>query len=268
MKPLRPNQRRRRAASRRPIRIPGGRVIDLHAHLFPGREDEDAREMLEEADLLGFVEYLGLSYIPMGHDPARDAVRAGNDRIASWVKQSQGRFRGLAYLNPRHRQGALDELQRCYNQHGMRMVKLLTSVRCSDPLVFPIVEECIDLRLPILQHAFSNAVGNEPNESRPEDVAELARRYPKARLVMAHIAGDYIHGAWTIRALPNVWTDISGTYCEAGMVETAVRELGAARVVFGSDNGIAFNLGKVQDARIPESAKARILYHNAKGLLP
>ena len=85
---------------------------------------------------------------------------------------------------------------------------------------------------------------------------------------MAHIAGDYIRGAWTIRDVPNVWTDISGTYCEAGMVDTAVRELGAGRVVFGSDNGIAFNLGKVQDAHISDEERACILYRNAKELMP
>jgi predicted TIM-barrel fold metal-dependent hydrolase len=119
----------------------------------------------------------------------------------------------------------------------------------------------------VLTHAFYNATGNHPDETFPWEVAETARRYPEARIVMAHIAGDYIMGVWAIRDVPNVWTDISGTYCEAGMVGTAVRELGAARVVFGSDNGIAFNLGKVQDAGISDKDRARILYYNAKELL-
>jgi len=224
--------------------------------------------MLEEAELLG-AEYLAISHIARQlRSPSRKKIRRGNDQVARWVKQARGRFRGQAMLNPTHGIGAVEELRRCHDKLGMRMVKLLTAVRCTDPRVFPIVELCIEFNIPILQHAFCNAKGNGPTESRAEDVAALASRYPELRIVMAHIAGDYIRGVWTIRDIPNVWTDISGTYCEAGMVDTAVRELGAGRIVLGSDNGIAFNLGKIEDAPISDEAKARICYHNAKELLP
>jgi hypothetical protein len=255
---------RKRAA----VHVPGGKLIDLHTHLWAGREDDDARRMLEEADLLG-AEYLAISHIAEpSRSPSPEQIRQGNNQVARWVKQARGRFRGMAMLNPTHGRGAVEELRRCHDKLGMRMVKLLVAVRCTDRRVFPIVELCIELKIPILQHAFNNAVGNGPNESRSEDVAALARRYPEARIVMAHIAGDYIRGVWTIRDIPNIWTDISGSYCEAGMVDTAVRELGAGRVVFGSDNGIAFNLGKIQDAHISDEEKACICYRNAKELLP
>ena len=171
-------------------------------------------------------------------------------------------------LNPRHGQAALDELRRCREEHGFALVKLWVSCRCTDPCVLPVVETAAELGLPVLQHAFWKAGGNTSQESYPEDVAALARRCPQARLIMAHLAGDYIRGVWAVRDTPNVWSDISGSYCEAGMVETAARELGAERVLFGTDNGIAFNLGKVQDADLPDEAKDRILYANAKELLP
>ena len=50
----------------------------------------------------------------------------------------------------------------------------------------------------------------------------------------------------------------------------AVRELGAERILFGSDAGIrtfASQLGKVMGARIPESARKAILAGNLKRLL-
>ena len=252
----------RRAA----LHVPGGRLIDLHAHLWAGHEDENARELLEEARLFA-AEYVAISHISVVN-PSRKQIQEGNRHVARWVKQSDGFFRGQAILNPRHEKGALSELRRCFEELGLRMVKLWVAVRCTDRRVFPIIERCIDLKLPVLQHAFRKATGNMPDESTPTDVAELARRYPEARIVMAHIAGDYTFGTWAIRDAPNVSTDISGSYCEAGMVETAVRELGASRVVFGTDNGIAFNLGKVQDARISQAQKRRILYENAKELMP
>lgn len=241
-------------------------MIDLHAHLWAGREERDAEEMLAEAEIFR-PEYIAISHLSGTH-PSPDDVRGGNDIVAEWVRRSDGRFRGLAVLNPRHGHGAPDELRRCYDEHGMRMVKLWVAARANDPCVFPVIELCIELNVPVLQHAFYKATGNMPDESFPEDAADLGRRYPEARIVMAHIAGDYVRGAWAIRDVPNVSTDISGTYCEAGMVETAVRELGAGRVIFGTDNGIAFNLGKVQDADISDDDKELILYRNAKELLP
>jgi uncharacterized protein len=245
--------------------IPGGRLIDLHAHLWAGHEDANARELMEEAERFE-PDYIAISHISV-YDPTPAEVRGGNDHVARWVRQSSGRLRGQAVLNPRHGRGALDELERCRGDLGMRMVKLWVAARCNDPVVFPIVERCIELGLPILQHAYRKATGNLPDESTPDDVAELAGRYPEARLVMAHFAGDYIYACRRVRERRNVLSDLSGTACEAGMIEAAVRELGAHRVVFGSDNGIAFNLGKVQDARLSDADKARILFGNARELM-
>lgn len=248
------------------MKVATDRIIDLHAHLWQGNEDACAEGMLREAEMFG-VEYIAVSHL-WGTHPTAEQARKGNDIVAGWNKRSGGKLRGQAVLNPRLGQAAVDELDRCYHDLGMRMVKLWIAARCTDACVFPIIEKCIRLKIPVLQHAFSKATCNQKDESTPEEVAELARRYPEARIVMAHVAGDYIRGVWAIRATPNVSTDISGSYCEAGMVETAVRELGAGRVIFGTDNGVAFNLGKVQDALISAQDKARVLYGNAKELMP
>jgi uncharacterized protein len=56
----------------------------------------------------------------------------------------------------------------------------------------------------------------------------------------------------------------------SGFVEMAVRELGAGRIVFGSDvagRSFASQLAKVTGAAIPESAKRLILRENLRGLL-
>ena len=246
--------------------IPGGRLIDLHAHLWAGHEDPDAEGLIEDAQVFG-AEYIAVSHL-WGRCPTAEQMRKGNDIVAAWSAKSGGLLRGQAALNPRLHEEATAELRRCHDELGMRMVKLWTAARCVDPCVFPVIELCIELDIPVLQHAFNKADGNGRNESLSEDVAALARRYPEAKIMMAHVAGDYIHGTWSIRETPNVRTDISGSYCEAGMVETAVRELGADRVIFGTDNGIAFNIGKVQDALISDEDKARVLYDNAKEWMP
>jgi predicted TIM-barrel fold metal-dependent hydrolase len=53
-------------------------------------------------------------------------------------------------------------------------------------------------------------------------------------------------------------------------VETAVRELGAERVIYGSDAGgrsFASQLAKVMGAEIPDAAKRLILGENLRQLL-
>ncbi len=55
-----------------------------------------------------------------------------------------------------------------------------------------------------------------------------------------------------------------------GFVEMAVRELGAERIIYGSDSGgrsFASQLAKVYGARIPEAARRLILGENLKRLM-
>jgi hypothetical protein len=64
--------------------------------------------------------------------------------------------------------------------------------------------------------------------------------------------------------------DVAGFDPTAGAVEMAVRELGADRIVFGSDAGIrsfASQLAKVLGAEIPEQAKRQILSGNLRRLM-
>ena len=61
-----------------------------------------------------------------------------------------------------------------------------------------------------------------------------------------------------MRAYPNVSIDIAGSDPTAGLVEMAVRELGAERVIYGSDCGgrsFASQIAKVHGAVISEREK-------------
>jgi len=102
------------------------------------------------------------------------------------------------------------------------------------------------------------------------DLAELARRHPAATFIGAHAGGDFELGLRALRACENVSVDLCGTDPAAGMTEMAVRELGAHRVLYGSDAGgrsFASQLGKVLGADIPAAAKKLILGENLRRLL-
>ena len=60
---------------------------------------------------------------------------------------------------------------------------------------------------------------------------------PSAILICGHSGGDWERGLRVIRKFPNVCTDLAGSDPCAGFTEMAVRELGASRVIYGSDVG-------------------------------
>ena len=77
-------------------------------------------------------------------------------------------------------------------------------------------------------------------------------------------------GVLDIHDLPNVYVDTSGSQPDAGFVEFAVEQLGAERILYGSDAPIrdyASQLAKVTGARISDRERQRILGENAARLL-
>src|SRR5438552_4069502 len=121
----------------------------------------------------------------------------------------------------------------------------------------------------LFQHTWLKLDGNEPGESSPYDLVELARRHPEANFICAHTGGDWERGIRIIRNSKNIRAEIAGFDPTAGVVEMAVRELGPERVVYGSDVGgrsFASQLAKVMGADIPDSAKELVLGENLRRL--
>ena len=116
-------------------------------------------------------------------------------------------------------------------------VKLWVARPGNTPELDPIVEHAAELKAPVLQHTYIKATGTcrvSPPRWRP---AELAQRHPKVPFICAHTGGDWEVGIRAIRDCQNVSVDLCGTDPTAGFTEMAVRELGAERVLYGSDAG-------------------------------
>jgi predicted TIM-barrel fold metal-dependent hydrolase len=99
---------------------------------------------------------------------------------------------------------------------------------------------------------------------------ELAKRHPQAQFICGHTGGNWELGIRAIRDTKNICAEIAGSDPTSGFTEMAVRELGAERVVYGSDVGgrsFASQIAKVLGAEIPDSAKELILGGNMRRLL-
>jgi len=247
-------------------------VWDMHGHLsgVTGTPQERITKLLAFADRVGIERLIVFMGYPFVVDPTPEEVRRQNNQVLQAVGHSGGRALGFVYLNPKHTEESLKELDRCVRDGPMVGIKLWVAVRCREKLLDPIVERAVELKAPILQHIWFKATGNLPGESTPDDLAELARRHPQAPFIGAHVGGEWERGIRAIRAAANVTAEICGSDPTAGIVEMAVRELGAERVMYGSDFGgrsFASQLAKVRGADVPEEAKRLILGGNIRRML-
>jgi hypothetical protein len=203
--------------------------------------------------------------------PTPDQFREENDRVMRAVKAFPDRAYGSVYLSPAYLEFSLQEFDRCVRDGPMVAIgEIEADMRVNVPEMDPIAERAIALQVPILQHEWLKAGGNQPGESTPYDVVELARRHPNLQIVCAHTGGDWELGIRVIRSTKNVYAGMAGFDPTSGATEMAVRELGAERVIYGSDVGgrsFASQLAKVLGAEIPEHAKALIAGGNLRRLL-
>jgi predicted TIM-barrel fold metal-dependent hydrolase len=253
--------------------MPAPSIWDLHAHLsgVPGATPEErADRLLEFADRLGVRRLCVFMGLEWSYDPAPEKFRRENDEVLRAVRHRPDRLLGFVYLNPNHVEASLAELDRCVRDGPMVGVKLWVARKCSAPELDPLVRRATELRALVYQHTWSKIGGNLPGESTPTDLAQLASRHPQATLVCGHTGGDWERGIRAVRPYPNVSVDLGGGDPVSGMTEMAVRELGADRVLYGSDVGgrsFASQLAKVLGARIPDAARRRILGDNLRRLL-
>ena len=249
------------------------RIWDVHSHLHrvPGDTPEERMEFLVMcADRLGIERMILSQGYSADLHPTPDLLRQENDRVLRAVRRFPNRAYGSVYLSPSFVEFSLQEFERCVRDGPMIGVgELEVDKRCNSRELDPIVERAVSMKAPILQHCWLKTGGNEPGESSPSDLVELARRHPDANFICAHTGGNWEEGIRIIRDTKNICAEIAGSDPTSGFVEMAVRELGPERVVYGSDVGgrsFASQLSKVMGADIPESARALVLGGNLRRL--
>jgi len=249
------------------------RIWDIHSHLHnvPGDTTEQRIEFLIRcADRHGIERLILSQGNSTSMHPTREQLREENDRVLRALRRFPDRVYGSVYLSPNYVDLSLQEFDRCVRDGPMIGIgELEIDKRCNAPELDAIVERAVSLKVPILQHCWFKTGGNEPGESSPADLAELAMRHPDANFICAHTGGNWEVGIRMIRKAKNICSEFAGSDPTSGFVEMAVRELGPERVVYGSDVGgrsFASQLSKVLGADIPESSKALVLGGNLRRL--
>lgn len=234
-------------------------LIDAHAHfLHAGCGRTDWREVnaarfragarmgitCHVASILGSYGFTSPTYFPSPAD-----VTAGNDAMLALCAEHGALVRMMVTVNPNHTAHALAELERCVAQ-GAIGVKLLASRRADDALLDPICTFASHHHLPVLHHIWQHRTRHWHNQeiSDGADLAVLARRHPTVHFILAHIGGggDYRHTFGAVRDVPNILPDISGSGVDRGMLDGALKAVGAQRLLFATDLTMETGLAKLR----------------------
>jgi predicted TIM-barrel fold metal-dependent hydrolase len=248
-------------------------IWDVHTHLS-GVEGRTPEERM--AKLIEFAERMGVDRVclSMGmtflQDPTPKELRQQNDQVLAALAHYHDKAFGFVYTSGKYPDESVKEIDRCVKNGPMVGVKLWVARRAMEKDLDPIIARATELKAPVMQHTWLKTTGNFAGESTPQDLVELAKRHPKAALICGHTGGDWQLGIRAIRSTTSLYTEIAGSDPTSGFVEFAVKELGADRVLYGSDAGgrsFASQLAKVHGADIPDDAKKKILGENLKRLL-
>ena len=262
------------------------RIWDIHFHLQPHPRRTLSQEMEE---LSPFIDRMGIErlcpFLHVGLGTARtpaefkaDYIKEVEDLLQRWPNK----LLGFVWLNPNKVPESLAALDRWVRDGPMVGVKFgggpIGTLRCNHPNFDPLLARAAELKAPVYIHTWMKVGGdpprpggdNNPGESSPQDVVDLAARHPGVELICGHAGGDWEIGIRTIRGFPLITLETSGNDPTGGFLEMAVRELGAGRIVFGGHlptRGYGNEMGKVLAAHVPAQAKPLILGGNLRRLL-
>ena len=154
--------------------------------------------------------------------------------------------------------------------HGIKLHPSCDKVRVTDPKAEPFLRLAADEGLPVMVHC-----GRWQEMSSYKFALEAAAKYPVTRFVLSHMGGDTPElEMGTIRGivegrLDNVLLGTEGVR-EYWAVQRAVDELGADRVIFGSDFPLGhprMYMGLVDALKLEPEQKRLILGANALRLV-
>jgi predicted TIM-barrel fold metal-dependent hydrolase len=245
-------------------------IIDVHAHLGPHFNlhipARSAADMVRAMDLCGIRRTVLSANLSFNAD-----FVAGNDMMLEAVAAHSGRLYGACAVNGNYPEVSRAELERCLARPGVVMIKVhpwYTKCALGDPRMGGIYEFAEARGLPVLSHTW---LDGDPYGSL-DLFAASARKHPRIAWIMGHSGGPEgsRRAVEIAREVPNVYLDIALSMAPARQIEYFVREAGAERVLFGTDNPFIDprpQIGRVGLAEIPDPDKVKIFGANAKRIM-
>jgi len=248
-------------------------IFDAHLHI-PSDNGENFQWHLVTRNMQDFVAYLDRCGVRRGvissswsnKAQTPEDYRNGNREVAKYVDRYKGRFRGSCVVTPFRIEEALREIERCHAEDGFvwlgEFCNYMTGYKYDTPEWRRIMELATRLNLVVQIH------------TNTQEMRYLADAFPDATIVFPHLGSnrdDIFARIGIIAGHKNAHIDLSGSGIErVGILERAVKEIGADRVLYGSDftiNEPEAVIVRVKNAFLTPEDREKILYRNVERLL-
>lgn len=245
------------------------RKIDVHNHTG------NIEDMIESMDRLG-IQWTAVSDLSGGSD--FESMRNSNNIVLKAMKEYPNRILGQCRINPGYLRESLKEIDRCVDLGMVMLGELYDEYKINDPVYYPIIEHCIERKIPLLVHAAAtlglwrkgySTIGSSRTTSIAEDFVEIGNRYPEAMIICGHIGGggDWEYAVKVLRQAPTIYAETSGSVSDEAMIDLAIENLGVDRLLFATDVNYETGVGKVMCANLTEEERKKIFFDNFNNLL-
>lgn len=260
----------RAADAGEPIPVP---VIDAHTHTVSGDYcgmvnnvmiDTDVDATVEKMDRLGVDMFLTAPWSGLGHN----GIMA-NEEVLSMTKKYPGKVFGYSCANVNYAED-LEAVSQYHEQHpdtfvGIKPYPPSQKRQLNEDVYKDWLNFANEHHLFALIHAESPAGADQ--------VDMICDNYPNVTFILAHSGASFYmarYNAAIANRHPNVVLDITYTTTGRGMVEFLVDQVGADKVIYGSDMPMrdpSPQLGWVCYAKLSTEDKKKVLAENIQRLM-
>jgi len=248
-------------------------IFDAHLHI-PSDNGENFQWNLVTRNMAEFVAYLDKCGVRRGvissscsnKAQSPDDYRNGNREVAKYVDRYKGRFRGSCVITPFRIDDALREIEECHRQFGFvwlgEFCNYMTGYKYETPEWTEVMKLAAKLNLIVQIH------------TNTREMRYLAENFPENTIVFPHLGSareDIFARIEIVAKHMNTCIELSGSGIErVGILERAVKEIGADRVLYGSDftiNEPSAVIARVRNAFLTPEDREKILFRNVERLL-
>ena len=273
-------------------------IVDTHVHLFPKKDvGERVLEQVKETfgvpyyctgspeELAETMKESGISYAVVMNQAAanKEAMNwllSGNFFVCAYSKKRRELVPAIG-LDKGMKRNPVEEIEHKL-RWGVRAVKLHPVAQefyVNDRSMWTIYQKCEEERLPIIFHCGKMMIEGLPNYAHPELFYDVLKSFPQIRVILAHMGGGFWEEAIKLaNSFPeNVYFDTSIAISAAPIPDfirltdeqavDMIREVGAHRIMFGSDFpwiNPKPDIQRIMSLRLAENEKRMILGENAR----
>ena len=259
-------------------------IIDFHTHYYPEALAE--RALAEVSNIEGFQAYTDGTRAGLEASMQQAGIDISLALPLAWKAENVdgiNRWAALHNNHPIYLLGTVhpdvpdpDKVIRKIAEYGLKGIKLhpeFQQFTFDEPRVEKIIRACIKYDIFILTHAGCDINFPPPPKSNPKQLAELHKRFPALKLVIAHL-GSW--GLWDevdkyLIGLP-VYLDLAFVvgYIPNDKLEEMIKRHGTNRIIFGTDSpwrNQTEYVDFIKNLPLDETDKENIFWRNAAELL-